>query len=307
MQFKKLLLASALSSLAIGAHADTLMVQYAGTINWTVDATHDTDLANTVNGVIASDAAFSNFDGYIVVDNYENYMTGTHTLNFADADSPVKLGLFSPMLRGIEGANSNPGVLNSAYVPGIPNCTSRSGCDFYDANGNLVDGVNFIADGVIDTSRNNNPMFLGSGTYAVTPDNSQLGEGSITIMNGRIVDLTYMSYATAGSLVKNTDPAWAPATSSNAADSINNFLARGGWQTRVKSIDMTVDAFNTNTLVGGEAGIDGMYLSTGRLGAAEVVMTAAVPEPETYAMMLAGLGLVGLIARRRKSNNALVA
>jgi len=30
-------------------------------------------------------------------------------------------------------------------------------------------------------------------------------------------------------------------------------------------------------------------------------ITAAVPEPESYAMMLAGLGLMGLIARRRRS------
>ena len=31
-------------------------------------------------------------------------------------------------------------------------------------------------------------------------------------------------------------------------------------------------------------------------------ITAAVPEPETYAMLMAGLGLMGFIARRRKTN-----
>jgi hypothetical protein len=30
-------------------------------------------------------------------------------------------------------------------------------------------------------------------------------------------------------------------------------------------------------------------------------VTATVPEPETYAMMLAGLGALGFLARRRKS------
>ena len=33
---------------------------------------------------------------------------------------------------------------------------------------------------------------------------------------------------------------------------------------------------------------------------------AAIPEPETYAMMLAGLGLLGLTARRRRQNGILV-
>jgi len=33
----------------------------------------------------------------------------------------------------------------------------------------------------------------------------------------------------------------------------------------------------------------------------DVAITAAIPEPETYALMLAGLGLVGGIARRRKA------
>jgi len=30
------------------------------------------------------------------------------------------------------------------------------------------------------------------------------------------------------------------------------------------------------------------------------MVTAPIPEPETYALMLAGLGLVGFMARRRK-------
>ncbi|MEN9437824.1 MAG: hypothetical protein RIR09_2479 [Pseudomonadota bacterium] len=35
-----------------------------------------------------------------------------------------------------------------------------------------------------------------------------------------------------------------------------------------------------------------------------ITVTAAVPEPETYALLLAGLGLVGTIVRRRKAQQA---
>jgi PEP-CTERM motif len=42
---------------------------------------------------------------------------------------------------------------------------------------------------------------------------------------------------------------------------------------------------------------------TGAVGSTMTVVTA-VPETETYAMMLAGLGLMGTIARRRKNKNA---
>jgi hypothetical protein len=34
----------------------------------------------------------------------------------------------------------------------------------------------------------------------------------------------------------------------------------------------------------------------------DFLYAAPVPEPETYAMLLAGLGLIGAMRRRRKSN-----
>jgi hypothetical protein len=37
---------------------------------------------------------------------------------------------------------------------------------------------------------------------------------------------------------------------------------------------------------------------------ADNVTVTAVPEPETYALFMAGLGLMGLIARRRKNGQA---
>jgi len=42
--------------------------------------------------------------------------------------------------------------------------------------------------------------------------------------------------------------------------------------------------------------------ATGAVGAISPGVIAAVPEPETYAMLLAGLGLMGALVRRRKSN-----
>ena len=51
-----------------------------------------------------------------------------------------------------------------------------------------------------------------------------------------------------------------------------------------------------------------MFYATGRSdslgGSLDNVSVTAVPEPESYAMMLAGLALMGTIARRRKSKQA---
>ncbi|NGZ84501.1 PEP-CTERM sorting domain-containing protein [Duganella sp. SAP-35] len=42
-------------------------------------------------------------------------------------------------------------------------------------------------------------------------------------------------------------------------------------------------------------------VTTEQGGAYAVALVSGVPEPETYAMLLGGLGLMGVVARRRKS------
>ena len=62
------------------------------------------------------------------------------------------------------------------------------------------------------------------------------------------------------------------------------------FQATATSMQLTLSAIRPNNAFGGFAGgVDGVSITA-----------VAVPEPETYAMLLAGLGLLGFISRRRK-------
>jgi hypothetical protein len=65
----------------------------------------------------------------------------------------------------------------------------------------------------------------------------------------------------------------------DASVSVDSLLTAGNYYFKLRGF---ADGVNTN---------QGIYTFT----------AAAVPEAETYAMMLAGLGLVGFMARRRSS------
>lgn len=64
--------------------------------------------------------------------------------------------------------------------------------------------------------------------------------------------------------------------------------------------------FNFGPLAAGNYHIDFTGTANGLAGGGYLaaVSVAAVPEPETYALLLAGLGLMGTVARRRSRNAA---
>lgn len=67
------------------------------------------------------------------------------------------------------------------------------------------------------------------------------------------------------------------------------------------------DATYTTSLAAGQSyyfTVTGTATGTGGGTYAMSLLTAAVPEPETYGMMLGGLGLIGFIASRRKAKQA---
>lgn len=72
------------------------------------------------------------------------------------------------------------------------------------------------------------------------------------------------------------------------------FLGGGQYHGTLTGVSNTDNDGTSNVTYSPELFMDGQVKVT-------YTYTTAVPEPETYAMLLAGLGLVGAIARRRKS------
>jgi uncharacterized membrane protein YdcZ (DUF606 family) len=69
------------------------------------------------------------------------------------------------------------------------------------------------------------------------------------------------------------------------------------------SLDVDTNARHTTPVAFGWTGLSMVVFQNSSGAVIDNLTIAAVPEPETYAMMLAGLGLLGVAARRRKQES----
>ena len=140
--------------------------------------------------------------------------------------------------------------------------------------------------------RNNVAGTASNGVNFVELDttaNSWMSQSVSTVL-GKAYTLSFQFQDRAG--VPTSSQGLEVSWGGNLVASVNNSLA-GGWETRSYTLigNGSLEALKFKAI--GTSDSLGTSLD-------HVSLTTAVPEPETYAMLLAGLALVGFTARRRK-------
>jgi hypothetical protein len=130
--------------------------------------------------------------------------------------------------------------------------------------------------------------------------------GSFAALNGSVQHSTSFTTSIPGSLLVSSG-------TSAASNTIGNWSSTTGLQTlspvsSIANVDLSVAlraqrnaVFSTSSIIGlDDSGVGGFGGESFR-GPTLYVSVSAVPEPGEWAMMIAGLGVVGLIARRRRA------
>ena len=136
------------------------------------------------------------------------------------------------------------------------------------------------------------PGGAGFGTTNVIDGVAALSSVTATSSDGYFITLKDITSANASLLHPYVDPA----SCCSPVDPLTMHLVNqglGSYGFSDSSINMAFELGHSGLMKNGESSVMGYELIMG-----------AVPEPETYAMFMAGLGLMGFIARRRKNGQA---
>lgn len=196
-----------------------------------------------------------------------------------------------------------------AFAGGTPGPKPWASLSFSDVSANLSDGVRLVL------SLNSNAGFrnvtefdFNYGTNPISAaDNTALGQLGFTYVSGQAAKAPILTEADSFQadgdgkfdIQFNFEPSSGPliANQFTPGESLTYLITGSGGASFFNNISLT--GGGNGTWYAALHAIAPTSTQSGYLGA-----TAPIPEAETYAMLLAGLGLMGFVARRRRQNTA---
>lgn len=194
--------------------------------------------------------------------------------SFAAADNIVAPG--SSYSFRMQGEVSGQAFTGTGVFDGLPQGFTRAGLSL-----SLTESQTDLGGGMFRINVNitaNGDLFPSPGEGAI--DGLGVNGNGLDLLQPVFLDDARISFSSANGVYFTT---------SNLANDYRSELFSGPWD---------------GGFITGESFINGNIGGRGTTGVAYEFDVSVIPEPETYAMLLAGIGLLGFIARRRQNSLA---